>query len=417
VQKPIAFSGSAVLQCGAFAVALVLLVSRRPDAVLNAQFWAEDGKFWYADAYTFGLRSLLMPEAGYLHTTPRIVALLTLLFPFALAPLVMNLFALIVQILPVSLFLSRRFASLSLKIRLLASFLYLALPNSYEIHATTTNIQWHLALIGCMLLVSDPPVEQSLARQVISAAVLVLISLDSPLGILLIPIAASIWWSRRDKPSQLSVLALMPGSLLQILLVTLTHSRRPASNGATVSGFTSIVGIQVFLSSLLGTKTCFDLMALDDRFLFLLETVATVLGIAIFLYALRHAPLQLKSFIAFAVLVIAVSLWRPIASTDGVRPQWEVLQTPGLGSRYYFFPMMAFLACLLWLAVTSKRTLRYSCIALLLLTPVGIARDWAYRPFADLSFAKYAERFRTAAPGSALTIPINPDWKMQLVKR
>ena len=46
-----------------FLAAFLVVFSRRPDAILNAQFWAEDGKFWYADAYHFGAHSLLMAEA------------------------------------------------------------------------------------------------------------------------------------------------------------------------------------------------------------------------------------------------------------------------------------------------------------------------------------------------------------------
>src|SRR6266481_9192919 len=137
-----------------FAVSFLILFSRRPDAILNPQFYAEDGTYWYADAYHFGLRCLFMPEAGYLHTVPRLVALFTLLFPLAVAPLIMNICALFVQILPVSLFLSARVRSIPLPIRLLGSFLYLALPNSAEIHANTTNIQWHLALVVLLVLLA-----------------------------------------------------------------------------------------------------------------------------------------------------------------------------------------------------------------------------------------------------------------------
>ncbi len=37
-----------------------LLILRRPDAVLHAQFWAEDGVVWFADAYNFGALQALL---------------------------------------------------------------------------------------------------------------------------------------------------------------------------------------------------------------------------------------------------------------------------------------------------------------------------------------------------------------------
>jgi hypothetical protein len=34
------------LQVCIFMTAFAILISRRPDALFNAQFWAEDGKYW-----------------------------------------------------------------------------------------------------------------------------------------------------------------------------------------------------------------------------------------------------------------------------------------------------------------------------------------------------------------------------------
>src|SRR2546430_2209030 len=198
-----------LFQFAVFVAGFLIVFSRRPDAILNAQFWAEDGKYWYADAYSFGWHSLVMPEAGYLHLLPRLAALLSLLFPLAIAPLVMNLCAIVFQIFPVNLFLSSRFGSIALETRLFSCLLYLAVPNSFEIHANATNIQWHFALIGCMVLLSQPQINLTVGRQIFDLAALALVSLDSPVGMLLIPIAGIVWWQRKDNPSKWSILALI----------------------------------------------------------------------------------------------------------------------------------------------------------------------------------------------------------------
>ncbi len=107
----------AVLFHMSFSLAGFLIIfSRRPDAILNAQFWAEDGQRWYADAYHFGLRCLLIPDelGGYFHTASRLCGLIALVVPFSLAPLVMNLCAIVIQILPASFFLSSRFSNIGL---------------------------------------------------------------------------------------------------------------------------------------------------------------------------------------------------------------------------------------------------------------------------------------------------------------
>src|SRR6516225_449539 len=92
-----------------FLIALLILFSRRPDALLNPQFYAEDGTYWYVNAYEAGFRCLLMPNGGYLNTLSRLIGLIALLVPFAWAPLVMILSAMAAHILPVNIFLSSRF--------------------------------------------------------------------------------------------------------------------------------------------------------------------------------------------------------------------------------------------------------------------------------------------------------------------
>ena len=183
----------------------LIIFSRRPDAILNAQFWAEDGQRWYADAYQFGIRCLLIPDelGGYFHSVSRLSALTALIFPFSMAPLVMNLFAIAIQILPASIFLSSRFSNIALWKRLVAAFVYFALPNTYEVNANTTTIQWHLGLLACMVLLA--PSARNWKWQVFDGVVLVLISLDSPVGVVLLPVAAVVWWMRRSRGSAISL--------------------------------------------------------------------------------------------------------------------------------------------------------------------------------------------------------------------
>ena len=61
--------------------------------------------------------------------------------------------------------------------------------------------------------------------------------------------------------------------------------------------------------------------------------------------------------------------------------------------------------------------LRYAAIGILFLLPIGVFRDWVYPPFADLHFQIFVDQFNRAAPGTMVTIPVNPDWQMQLTKR
>jgi len=411
---------SVLFQLSVLLAGFGIIFSRRPDAILNAQFWAEDGQRWYADAYQFGVRCLLMPDelGGYFHSVSRLSALTALIFPFSMAPLVMNLCAIVIQILPASIFLSSRFSNIALWKRLAAAFVYFALPNTYEVNANTTTIQWHLGLLACMVLLA--PLTHSWKWHVFDGVVLVLISLDSPVGVVLLPVAAAVWWMRRNRGSAISLGLLLPGAMIQGLTVLFSHARPVAPNGANWHRLVSILGGQIFLSPLLGNMTLLHMTWRHfPNYVFTRETVAFVIGLTILFYALRYAPAEVKLFILFGFAVLSLSLARPIPGTVP-QPMWELMSFPGHGNRYYFLPSIAFMAALAWIATSASKVPRWIAWLLLLMLPLGIVRDWRYPEFVDLHFQEYASRFEASPPGTKIAIPLNPvnaaHWTMELTK-
>jgi len=415
--SPRAIRYNLLFHASVFAVSFLILFLRRPDVLLNPQFYAEDGTRWFAEAYHFGWRCLSMPESGYLQTASRLVALLSLTFPFVLAPLVMNLCALIVQIIPINLFLSSRFESIPLKIRLAGCLLYLSLPNSFEVHANTTNMQWHLALAGLLILLGQAKAGR--ASALLSVVLLALTVLDGPAGMLLAPVAVFLWFRLKERRHLVASIILVAGAALQSLMILLSHSRRDAPNGATIDRLLSILGGQVFLSSILGVRTSINLFFNHSPYFLLFEVIALVFGLIIVLYAFRRGPLTLRVFLCFAACALTLALIRPVATTGGGFEQWEKLQIPGVGNRYYFFPMLAFYASLIWIATNAVRTAklaRFMAISMLALLSIGIVRDWRYKSFVDYNFKSFAADFERAAPGTTVSIPINPNWQLILIK-
>lgn len=402
-----------------FAIAFLILFSRRPDALLNAQFYAEDGKYWYADAYQSGWRCLLLPLGGYLNTTSRLIGLFTLLFPLATAPLIMNLFGLVAQILPVHVFLSSRFSNIPFFIRVAGSVLYLGLPNSFELHANTTNLHWHLALAGCLVLLGRR--DDRTWWRIFDFAVLAGVALAGPFGILLVPMAAFLRWKSRDKRYNVALSALVPPALLQIVtILVFSGAQRTATLGVNLDRLNGIVGGQLFLSSVFGVRTFIQLYFFSHfHALPAIEAIAAVLGVSVLVFGVWRGPLELKLFVAFAVAVMALGLSRPLAS-EPQRVQWEALQVPGCGNRYYFFPMVGFWATLVWMLWAYGRHnkfFRYAPLIILATLPFGVFRDWRYRPFTDFHFPEFVAEFERSAPGTRFIIDINPGMNMQLTKR
>jgi hypothetical protein len=128
-------------QIAVFFIAAAIIFSRRPDALLKPQFYAEDGVLWYGDAFRFGwILALASPSGGYLNTLQRLIGAVAQLVPLHSAPVVMNLFGLAIQILPVNLLLSARCSAWGpFPLRLLQTIAYLALPKTSEINVTVTN--------------------------------------------------------------------------------------------------------------------------------------------------------------------------------------------------------------------------------------------------------------------------------------
>ncbi len=400
------------LQILVFLIAAAMVFSRRPDAFLNPQFFAEDGAVWYAQAYSFGWAvSLLHTHNGYFQTLPRLAAGLALLVPLRFAPLLMNLIGLTVQILPVNLLLSWRCRDWApLALRSWMAMAYIALPNSHEVDVAITNAQWHFGLIACMIMLAAIP--KTVSGRVFDGMLLLLSGLTGPFAPMLIPIGIVFWWVRRQGWTLALTGILVLTSVIQIseLLRTAAATRPKVGLGATPELLIRLVAGQVYLGAVLGERN-----DPAHKELWLL-CAAAVLGTTVIVYTLTRAGLELKLFVTFCLLALIAGLMGPKVSMT--TPQWPVLLRAG-GLRYWFLPMTGFVFALIWCALESGSTwVRAISVAGLIAMLFGIPADWRYSAYPNLQFPAKAAAFEAAAPGTAVTIPIFPNgWVVRLVKK
>ncbi|MBR0646881.1 hypothetical protein [Plastoroseomonas hellenica] len=400
-------------------ISVLLVYSRRPDAFLNAQFWAEDGLCWYREAHAMRwFESLIKTQNGYYQTTARTVGLLAQAVELRHAPLFFNVIGLFFQTLPVLILCSARGREIipSRAGRLLASFLYLALPGSAEVHVNVTNIQWHLALSALILLMLP---EGEGWRRWADLGLVILSGLSGPFAVMLLPIALVAFWLRRTRHSAAlaGVLAVCCAVQGLAMFDSMAADRAPAPRGASLLWFARIVCTQVLAQAVAGTAT--DLLQwAGTPPPAMMALPAMLLAAALTVLALLRGPVPLKLLIIFAAMVLAASLASPQISMD--REQWPALALGPDGSRYSFFPLIAWIAVIGWLAVGPVTVpLRVVGLALMAaLMMVAIPRSWALPPFEDFGFARHAEAFTAAAPGTAVQIPINPaGWVMVLLRQ
>ena len=402
---------SAKWQLFVFACVIVAIYSREPSLFTHAQFFAEDGRNWYAEAYNLGwFHSLEELQVGYFCVVQRLGAAVSLWVPLKFAPLVMALIGMVVQWLPVAILLSPRCCQLApLTTRILFAALYLELPNAGEIHVVLTNTMWHLALAAILLAVSSAP--KGWFGRFFDSVVMLLAGLSGPFCILITPIVFIFWWLRRQSWS-LVILAISAGSMSAQVLLLMRYGGERAVHilGATPQLFVRIVGGNVFGGAMLGGHKFAVLLP------FGVLLVIFVGGVGICAYCLRHASLELKLVVVFCWALLLAGLRSPLVFES--LPLWQTLAFSG-DSRYWFFGSLAFVWASSWCALQARaRPFRLAGTLVLSCMLVGLLTGWRYKAYPDEHFDFYVQQVQNAKPGQHVIIPIVPvPWTMELVKK
>jgi hypothetical protein len=397
-------------QVATFIAAFVAIFSRLPGALLHPQFFAEDGWVWYQQAYNLHwLPSLGTAQAGYMQTLPRLGAGVSLLFPMRWAPLIMNLAGTVIQVLPVTALLSRRCAPWGpLSARILMAALYIAIPDAPEIHVVLTNAMWHLAVLQALLAFSVPPL--SWRGRVSDLTLFCIGGISGPFCILLLPLIAAYWWFRRQRWTLVVLGVTFLCVVIQVVTILHAVKRPGAPLGVTPLRLLRIVGGSIFIDSMVGTGG----PNLPIPFLVL----GAIGGLAILFWGWRSAPLPVRLYFVFALLVLMASLRDPLL-LPGSTPRWEILAN-ATGIRYWFFSSLMFLWSAVWCVWQGRtRLARYAGMCVLLLMMIGVVRKWTYPPWPESHFATEVERFQTLKPGEHMLFPIyDPGGRaMELVKK
>lgn len=398
---------------GVLAIAALIALLRRPETIFQAQFWAEDGRYWYAEAYNNGLSTLFEPYAGYFVIVYRLVAYAALALPLHFAPHFFNLAALAIQLLPIIILCSGRLAFIQKRwIGVALSLLYISVPNSAEVFTNLTNIQWHLGVASFLILLASP--SKNIVWRIYDYAVLIATGFSGPLVVILAPLAAWIWWKHKTPYHRNRLILLILLSLVQAasILIFSGEGRVGAATNVDIVYFAQMIVGQVMTGGLLG-QVSVNMMYNSPFLLFWLF----VGGMATVGYVLWRGPMWLKLANVYSGLLI-VAMLASLKPVPGFDP-WQGLTNPGGGQRYWYIPILVWIATLIWIAFHAPlrflRPIAFTALGLLLL--VGIPTDWRIHPWPYQHFRAYALQFEQAPPGTTMHIPVNPGWEMILIKK
>lgn len=422
----------------------LLIISRQPEVVFHPRFWAEDGTFWYADAWNIGWTAIFRPHTGYLQTISRLTALVAVQFPLYWGPTIFVIVAWAAQLAPLLYWFSKRFDRLVPRwtARLFIGFLYVGLPNSYEVNMNLTNAQWHLALVSFLIIFADAPVRRW--AQVRDLVVLAVAGLSGPFSILLWPVAAWYWYKTRSSWGTRTVGVLTMTALTQgfLLLFNIASGRPHPPLGASIVSLSRIIGGQVGMGSLLSIRGYAILqlpfmevqrrvrqasgISLPSWVLTVnvwhdpvVPVITTVLMILCAWISFRKAPSLLRSFLGYVLIVFAASLATPANGTSS--PQWPLMAHVGTGDRYYFLPILAWLILLVSAAYAPSvaklfRTIPKSLIILAIC--VGVPFGWVYPARSPVPWVPYVRQITNTPRGTVVVVPIDPHgWSMRLRAR
>mgnify|MGYP001626234650 CR=1 FL=1 len=393
-------------------VFIFLIVLRRPEAIFHPEFWAEDGVFWYQQAYNIGFSSIFTPENGYLQSISRLVALISQPFPISFAPAIFAISALVIQAAPIAILLSKRFDDIikSKYARIIICLIYVIVPNSFEPNINLTNAQWHLSLVLFLLIVSD-----SCKTSIIEYATIIVSSLSGPFSILMSPIIVFEAYSKYRKRSIIKYVIALSCSFIQLLflIVSMAKTRSTENLGASIKGFATIFVNNIFIGGTFGRLEKPFVLTIDNHvyaifvFFFVIFFMAFVLGDKIY-----------KEFVFFSAAIIGTALISPMVSLT--QPQWPLMETIGAGDRYYVIPIIAMNIGFLVLAFNKKIIIKLMGITMLSIFFLSAPSNFLYNnsPYENIGFYREAVLFSKSRRGT--TVKFNespPEWNFSLTKK
>ena len=386
-------------------VGLSVLYFRRPDAFTNPQFYAEDGRDFFAQAYEQGWRSLFYRVNGYFAVYPRAVDIIALSVgtPLVLMPTV-HLFACLVAYLVVWVVVFVHFPGPVMG-RLLAVLATVLPPLGNEIWMNTTNVQWPLSLLVLILGIAPPP--RMFTTKVFTALALVLAACSGPYALLLFPVLVVHHFIRGERTLRsLPWPALLVGCGAILNAVSLlqhgTVERTDGQFDLFDPGFVQAAFRQFWYPFI--SKAVHAVPIVWGSVLL----VAFLVGWGLLLRRTAQAHRATAITYACASLVLLV------ATLVSYRGDPGFLSPFYAGIRNFYLPTVFFA----WSVIASIRTFDRKRTAILL----AFAGYWVFLTFRHVGPLRYADQHwpmyaRALEAGTEARVPITPEgWYMDLAK-
>ena len=374
----------------------IILFIRKTDALVNPQFWAEDGRLFFMEQYYNGASALFQDYAGYLHLIPRLIALIAdSFFPYSLTPAVYSYSSFLITIIVVLSIFSPRF---QINDKPLVALTITLIPHyTNEVFVNLANLQWILSIMLILVLLKENPAPKYgnvIAQYLGDLTIIILCGLTGPFIILLIPFFGWRCFKERKLYNSLIFINVVIISLVQLSSIASlpSHSQPIDFN---LEAYSKIIGYRIIGNLFLEPKIPYGISHYALSFLY----------ISIVVLAIHHAYYKKDRFTALA---IGVSMVFFLATLYLFKSKPEVLIDPGIGQRYFYVPFVM----LTWtiIALLKKQT-KWRNILLTLILISSLIGDFRSKPLIDYNWSFYSKSIGK----KDVVIPINPQgWQMQI---
>ena len=377
-------------------LAALILTIRKTDALVNPQFWAEDGTLFFLEQYKYGVSAFFRDYAGYLHLVPRVIALFAdRFFPYSLVPTVYNYSSLFITLLVVLSVFSPRF---KLNNKPLAALAIVLVPHyKNEIFLNITNLQWLLAIVLIIVLLkSNPAIEYgNISLQYISdLAIIVICGLTGPFIVFLAPFFCYKYFQTKTKYNSIVTVAVVLISAIQLYVLSSSTSESTGFN-FSLDIYSQVIGHKFWGSFWLGSKLAYDLNH------YFLSCICIVVMTLMLWLAFRQKNVFAFFFISISCVFILAAFYRFIGNP-------EILIVPSNGPRYFYIPYLM----LTWsLIAWQGKYAKWKKGLLILILISSLNNKFHSQAFIDYDWKSYSDRIGK----ESLAIPINPEgWIVNL---
>ncbi len=390
-----------------FALVALAALTRRPEAIFEPQFWAEDGKVFYWGQVEGA--SWFSPYRNYICFIPRMTASLASMTSATWAPLIYNLVAWFISVtcyawiaLPAFRHIVRSDAA-----RGALAVLFALIPSAGGIPLNITNIQWPLTLWA--VLVSIQVLPRNRLLQILLGFGYFAIAFSAPATTILLPVwALRALTSRKDRLLPLTAIVIQIAWLSAYVLAKEENQAAAAGDAwdSPVMLVIQFIVVRIFLMGTIGSQFVRESLPHTNEALFIAGAIFLAAILAV-LRALRKD----RTFFAFTAIVALCMLGSAMIVMAG-REKVAYMAWHWHGARYFYMPIAMFY---IWTFAALSRlwavpVARYTgwLLAVLVLIAVATNREDPIPPIRDKHWQTWAKGLDAGLQQPDLGIPRVP---------